>query len=970
MAGLTFESIFYDMVLPNSAAGAVFILLILVFRLVTKRWSKGYVRILWVLLLACLLAPPLFHGSFYTVRNLGMDSRAADENQSSHLKGQASGRKTESFLSEASPEQMHTAENQWMQNQQNSMNGQTGKSENSFSEERQAAQQGSIYVPDQVKTWGAVIWLAGACVLALLDLYQYVRLRKKMSDAVFVYGQECGSLQRTGTYNRITDKAAASMHGYWVSGQTDVPFVMPGVVPRIYLPCDIACAQMADILAHERQHIKNFDPVIKCIAAAALAVYWFHPLVWLAVSLMGKDMEMYCDECVLRGKSMEERKAYSGTLLEYAAHASGLSFTMYFGESNIGNRIRHILRVKKPRRMVSLLLAVFIGISGVLFLSSRNIEAEMRISQTSQDKTSKAESAYADQHNADQYNADINNADKSDVNKGNADTGDIKAENVNSTGSQKKDGADSAYNADIRSDPYKFAEEIIRLVKAEKKNELAQLIHFPIRIEIDAAEVYVQNKTEFVENYDKIANERWKNAVLGTDISQMISNYMGYGMGNGEIWFSKIDGQEGWWIYAVNNAQEPDEAEEGSGAGDDGQSLQEEWQQLAAVHGMTNKEARRWYARFRQDDLQLAKNNMHITGCAYEDFDGNGEKDLFFVASVMPDEIYSESVPFTMCVYGYLNGVLSYQNGSLEFSRDGFLECEAQPVSETGIGCRIRYTVDTDSLEEQPHLVDFDTQGNFMKEQLPGESEKFVRMLAQIPHEEYGNALDLEKILEQMWNSDGRSAYGKSAYDGQIVSLYEDAREDLYVYAYFMKNYHSRGTVIRYKGNYSYFDRSICGDYGYAAPSVYFEDIDSDREKEIVCIYLAGHGTGISVGGLTVFDIQQDHTIAGYEIEESDQLQQVGKFIHFDEEHGKILIQKDGRTKKEIDLTASPDYEEHKDTIEVNYSNNYYYEMKDGRIKLKVEVTGAIGFLWYMEDVEDSLTEFDVLFEDGKFYID
>ena len=69
-------------------------------------------------------------------------------------------------------------------------------------------------------------------------------------------------------------------------------------------------------------------------------------------------------------------------------------------------------------------------------------------------------------------------------------------------------------------------------------------------------------------------------------------------------------------------------------------------------------------------------------------------------------------------------------------------------------------------------------------------------------------------------------------------------------------------------------------------------------------------------------------------------------------------------------LFRSPDYEEHKDTIEVNYSNNYYYEMKDGRIKLKVEVTGAIGFLWYMEDVEDSLTEFDVLFEDGKFYID
>ena len=71
------QSIFYSRILPNSFAGTVFILMIVVFRYVTKQWSKGYVRALWILLLAGMLAPPLLHGSFYTIRNIGMDRIAA-----------------------------------------------------------------------------------------------------------------------------------------------------------------------------------------------------------------------------------------------------------------------------------------------------------------------------------------------------------------------------------------------------------------------------------------------------------------------------------------------------------------------------------------------------------------------------------------------------------------------------------------------------------------------------------------------------------------------------------------------------------------------------------------------------------------------------------------------------------------------------------------------------------------------------
>lgn len=923
MSWNTFESIFYDRILPNSAAGAVFILLILAFRLLTRRWSKGYVRILWILLLVCLLAPPLFRGSFYTVRNLGMDRQAAAaDTADSRMDIQTAGDlQKESLLVNHSPEQNKKSSVQ---------SGQEGKAESGSSNVRSDTQWSRTSVLDAIKIWSVKIWAMGACLLALIYLYQYVRLRKKMSDAVYVYSQEYQSTGRI-VPKKISGAALASVHGYWISGQTDVPFVMPGLKPRIYLPQGIGDIQMADILAHERQHIKNLDPLVKCLASAALAVYWFHPLVWLAVSLMGKDMEMYCDECVLRGKGIEERKAYSGTLLEYAAQSSGLTFTMHFGESNTGNRIRHILRVKKPCMIVSVLLAVFIGISGVLFLTSGDVEAEK---QTAQAGTSVKETG----------------------NTGAADTSDINNTN---------DNQDPAGHEDFREDPYKFAQEIIRLVEEEKKDELARLISFPIRVDVDGDETYVQNKMEFVEIYDQIANEQWKSGVLHADVSQMISNYMGYGMGSGKIWFAEVIGQEGYWIYAINNAQEPHNYDQSADAEDYEQSIQNGWQELAAEHGMTAQEAKKWYRRFRQDDLEIGKNNMRVTGCAYEDFDGNGEKDLFLVASIMPNEIYPESVQFTMYVYGYMNGGLSYQSGSSEFSKDGFLQCEAEPVSENGIGCRIRYTVDTDRLEEQPHLLDFDTQGNFIRKQLPGESEKYIRMLKKIPYEEYDHALDFETLLKQIMNSED----GNRPND-QMVSVYENKAEDLHLYSYFRKKDGARGAVIRYKGTYSYFDMDILGEYGYAKPFVYFTDIDKDSEAELVCTYSNGHGTGMLIGGLTVFDLQQDHTVSGYELKEEDQLQQVGSFIHFDRTQGKVQIRKDGKTKKEIDLTASPEYEENKDTVEINYSNWYGFEMEDGRIKLKVEILGVIGFLWYMDGVENTLTEFDVLFKDGKFYID
>lgn len=339
MAVETLHSIFYGTVLQNSAAGAVFVLFILLFRKMTERLSKGFVRILWILLLIELLAPPLLHGSLYTLRNLVMNVQITENGQT------VAGVKTE--------EKKDATELQDHAPQPEEDVKDAGLQEN----ERRLPRTGEIHFMkgtiQRARTVIPAIWLAGVFCLCVIYLFRFFELRKKTADAVFLPEDRC-----------------------WVTGRVDMPFVMPYIPPRIYLPESLADSMRADILSHERQHIKNFDPLIKCLAAFAAAVHWFNPFVWAAYVFIGKDLEMYCDERIMHGKSIDERKRYSNTLLEFASRASGLTIIMHFGESNTEHRIRHILYAKKPRFAAALLLAVIVGASGIFFLTAKKTEGK------------------------------------------------------------------------------------------------------------------------------------------------------------------------------------------------------------------------------------------------------------------------------------------------------------------------------------------------------------------------------------------------------------------------------------------------------------------------------------------------------------------------------------------------------------------------------------------------------------------
>ena len=135
------------------------------------------------------------------------------------------------------------------------------------------------------------------------------------------------------------------------------PFVYGVFRTKIFLPEELEAEEEAFVLRHEEIHVQRRDPLWRMLAWLALCIHWFNPLVWLAYGLSEKDMEMSCDEAVIRELGPGVKKAYTTSLLSMAAGRSRLARTpIAFGEQDTGSRIRHVLRYKKPGKWMTVLL--------------------------------------------------------------------------------------------------------------------------------------------------------------------------------------------------------------------------------------------------------------------------------------------------------------------------------------------------------------------------------------------------------------------------------------------------------------------------------------------------------------------------------------------------------------------------------------------------------------------------------------
>ncbi|GAB6155473.1 hypothetical protein JCM17380_42240 [Desulfosporosinus burensis] len=188
----------------------------------------------------------------------------------------------------------------------------------------------------------SVLWVLGILSLLVYSVVSYLLLKRKVGTAIRIKDNiyECEGIQ--------------------------FPFVLGIIKPRIYLPLGFSEAERGYILKHEEIHIRRFDYLMKPLAFLVLCIHWFNPLVWLSFILMTKDMEMSCDERVIKELGTNLKKDYSSSLLSVAAKRNIIGGSLLaFGESNTKSRIKNVLNYKRPVFGVVLLAGVVILVISV-----------------------------------------------------------------------------------------------------------------------------------------------------------------------------------------------------------------------------------------------------------------------------------------------------------------------------------------------------------------------------------------------------------------------------------------------------------------------------------------------------------------------------------------------------------------------------------------------------------------------------
>ena len=187
--------------------------------------------------------------------------------------------------------------------------------------------------PAQV--WSFVLswlWAAGAAALLLYGAISFLLLKRRVATATL-----------------LEDNIKQSE-------RVDTPFVLGLFRPTVYLPYSLAESDLEYVVAHERAHIRRKDHWWKLLGFVLLAVYWFHPLLWVAYGLLCRDMELACDERVIRELEQEERRAYAEALLRCAARRQGLAACpLAFGEVGVKHRIKSVMEYQKPAKWVTVL---------------------------------------------------------------------------------------------------------------------------------------------------------------------------------------------------------------------------------------------------------------------------------------------------------------------------------------------------------------------------------------------------------------------------------------------------------------------------------------------------------------------------------------------------------------------------------------------------------------------------------------
>ncbi len=187
----------------------------------------------------------------------------------------------------------------------------------------------------RIMTVCGYVWLGGASLMMLYSLISYLRMKYRFADAV-LYKDNI----------RMSEKVAS-------------PFVMGFVAPQIYIPFDLDKKTCKQVLLHEQAHIKRFDHISKPLGFVLLCLHWFNPLMWIAYILFCRDVEVACDEKVIKNYKLKQKKAYAMALLKCKMPSRlKVVYPIAFGETSVGTRIKKTLRYRRPAAVIAVFAVV------------------------------------------------------------------------------------------------------------------------------------------------------------------------------------------------------------------------------------------------------------------------------------------------------------------------------------------------------------------------------------------------------------------------------------------------------------------------------------------------------------------------------------------------------------------------------------------------------------------------------------
>lgn len=193
----------------------------------------------------------------------------------------------------------------------------------------------------------SIVWIVGMAAMLLYTAISYLRILKKVREATPL------------------------KENIWICDSISTPFILGCIKPRIFFPSSMNDRDLEFVVAHEKAHIKRGDHLWKPLGFMLLTVYWFNPLLWLAYVLLCRDIELACDEKVIKQMGAEIKKSYSQALINCSVPRKMISACpLAFGETGVKGRIKSVLNYKRPAFWLIVVAIISVVVVAICFMTN------------------------------------------------------------------------------------------------------------------------------------------------------------------------------------------------------------------------------------------------------------------------------------------------------------------------------------------------------------------------------------------------------------------------------------------------------------------------------------------------------------------------------------------------------------------------------------------------------------------------